>query len=75
MKAVSRRSFLAGTAGALAMPAIGRGQNAANTVRFAVDWVWQGNHSIWTYAAGHRLVRWRKDRAAAYRVVMAPPTT
>lgn len=50
MKAVSRRSFLAGTAGALAMPAIGRGQNAANTVRFAVDWVWQGNHSIWTYA-------------------------
>jgi NitT/TauT family transport system substrate-binding protein len=50
MKGLSRRSFLAGTAGALAMPAISRGQNAASTVRFAVDWVWQGNHSIWTYA-------------------------
>jgi NitT/TauT family transport system substrate-binding protein len=50
MKAVSRRAFVAGTAGALAVPVIGRGQNAAPTVRFAVDWVWQGNHSIWTYA-------------------------
>lgn len=49
MKAISRRSFLAGTAGALAMPALGRAQ-AMHTVRFAVDWVWQGNHSIWTYA-------------------------
>lgn len=50
MKALSRRLFLVGTAGALAMPALVRGQNAAHTVRFAVDWVWQGNHSIWTYA-------------------------
>ena len=49
MKAVSRRSVLVGTAGVLAMPAIGRGQSAASPVRFAVDWVWQGNHSIWTY--------------------------
>ena len=32
------------------MPAIGYGQSGPHTVRFAVDWVWQGNHSIWTYA-------------------------
>lgn len=50
MKGLSRRAFLAGTSGALAMPSIGHGQNAAATVRFAVDWVWQGNHSIWTFA-------------------------
>ena len=50
MTTFSRRAFLAGTAGALAMPAIGRAQNASRTVRFAVDWVWQLNHSIWTYA-------------------------
>ena len=49
MKAVSRRSVLVGTAGVLAMPAIGHGQSASSPVRFAVDWVWQGNHSIWTY--------------------------
>ncbi|HEU5018290.1 MAG TPA: ABC transporter substrate-binding protein [Pseudolabrys sp.] len=50
MAAISRRFFLAGAAGALAMPSLARGQNAAHPVRFAVDWVWQGNHSIWTYA-------------------------
>ncbi len=50
MKGLSRRSFLAGTAGALSLPALARGQNAATPVRFAVDWVWQGNHSIWTFA-------------------------
>jgi len=49
MSRISRRSFLAGTAGALALPAISRGQGTGHTVRFAVDWVWQGNHSIWTY--------------------------
>jgi NitT/TauT family transport system substrate-binding protein len=46
---LSRRSFIAGTAGALAAPRAAFAQNAAK-VRFAVDWVWQGNHSIWTYA-------------------------
>ena len=50
MKPISRRSFIVGTAGALAMPAIVRAQGAPHKVRFAVDWVWQGNHSIWTYA-------------------------
>ena len=50
MKALSRRTFLAGTAGVLAMPAIGHAQGGQHKVRFAVDWVWQGNHSIWTYA-------------------------
>ena len=50
MKSISRRSFIAGTAGTLAMPAIARAQGVPHRVRFAVDWVWQGNHSIWTYA-------------------------
>src|SRR5437764_3403717 len=50
MKAVSRRSLLIGTAAVLAMPAVMRAQSGLKPVRFAVDWVWQGNHSIWTYA-------------------------
>jgi NitT/TauT family transport system substrate-binding protein len=49
MSRISRRSFLAGSAGAFAVPALSRGQGAGHPVRFAVDWVWQGNHSIWTY--------------------------
>ena len=32
------------------MPSIIRAQTGTSKVRFAVDWVWQGNHSIWTYA-------------------------
>jgi NitT/TauT family transport system substrate-binding protein len=46
----SRRAFLAGAAAAFASPPVARAQNARQKVRFAVDWVWQGNHSIWTYA-------------------------
>lgn len=33
----------------IAAPSFLRAQPAMKTVRFAVDWVWQGNHSIWTY--------------------------
>jgi NitT/TauT family transport system substrate-binding protein len=47
---ISRRSLIAGAAGLLAAPAIVRAAGAQQKVRFAVDWVWQGNHSIWTYA-------------------------
>jgi len=50
MPSISRRSFIAGAAGTLAMPSIIRAQTGTSKVRFAVDWVWQGNHSIWTYA-------------------------
>jgi NitT/TauT family transport system substrate-binding protein len=50
MKSISRRSFVGGAAGAITMPVIARAQDAPHKVRFAVDWVWQGNHSIWTYA-------------------------
>jgi NitT/TauT family transport system substrate-binding protein len=47
MTAISRRLLLA--APALALPFAGRAQAPAR-VRFAMDWVWQGNHSIWTLA-------------------------
>jgi NitT/TauT family transport system substrate-binding protein len=48
MHHLSRRTLL-GAAGALAAPFAARAQ-AASRVRFAMDWVWQGNHSIWTLA-------------------------
>lgn len=48
MMRLSRRAVIAGLGGALAAPAIGRAQDAR--VRFAVDFVWQGNHAIWTLA-------------------------
>lgn len=47
---LTRRSVLAGTAGALALPRLSFSQAAATRVRFAVDFVWQSNHSIWTLA-------------------------
>ena len=50
MNGFSRRTFLAATAGALAAPRVTLGQVVMPKVRFAVDWVWQGNHSIWTLA-------------------------
>ena len=50
-KTTSRRAFVMGAAGALATPFVAAlGQASRPKVRFAVDWVWQGNHSIWTYA-------------------------
>lgn len=48
MHQLSRRTLL-GAASALAAPAVAHAQ-AASRVRFAMDWVWQGNHSIWTLA-------------------------
>jgi NitT/TauT family transport system substrate-binding protein len=47
---INRRSFLtsAAAAGLLAFPRPALAQAAR--VRFAVDWVWQGNHAIWTLA-------------------------
>ncbi|HEY7243987.1 MAG TPA: ABC transporter substrate-binding protein [Xanthobacteraceae bacterium] len=46
----SRRAFLMGAGCMLASPAVAVAQDSRQKVRFAVDWVWQGNHSIWTYA-------------------------
>jgi NitT/TauT family transport system substrate-binding protein len=50
MMKVSRRSVLTSAAGALAAPHLSFGQAVAPKVRFAVDFVWQSNHSIWTLA-------------------------
>lgn len=50
MTSISRRSLIAGAAGLVAAPMVVRAQGSRREVRFAVDWVWQGNHSIWTYA-------------------------
>lgn len=48
MVKLSRRSVMAGAASVLVAPRLARAQDTR--VRFAVDWVWQGNHAIWTLA-------------------------
>jgi NitT/TauT family transport system substrate-binding protein len=50
MNTLTRRTFMAAAAGTLAAPSATLGQSANARLRFAVDWVWQGNHSIWTLA-------------------------
>jgi NitT/TauT family transport system substrate-binding protein len=48
---ISRRSVLAGAAAAtLSHPRSSFGQAVPARVRFAVDFVWQSNHAIWTIA-------------------------
>lgn len=47
---ISRRALVAGAAASIAAPSLLRAQTQPRPVRFAMDWVWQGNHSIWTYA-------------------------
>jgi NitT/TauT family transport system substrate-binding protein len=48
---MKRRSFLAGTLATLCAPNIARAQTGnLGRVRFAVDFVWQANHAIWTLA-------------------------
>src|SRR5262245_33061141 len=63
----SRRSFLAATAGSLAAPHVAFGQATPPKVRFAVDWVWQGNHSIWTLAQDRGLFAAEKIDASLER--------
>jgi NitT/TauT family transport system substrate-binding protein len=46
---ITRRAALAAT-GLLASPALLRAQGGRANVRFAVDFVWQSNHAIWTLA-------------------------
>src|SRR5437764_627420 len=50
MTRFSRRSIFAGAAATALVPRLGFGQAAAARVRFAVDFVWQSNHAIWTVA-------------------------
>jgi NitT/TauT family transport system substrate-binding protein len=47
---LTRRSVIAGTAGVVLAPRLGLGQEGPTRVRFAVDFVWQANHAIWTVA-------------------------
>lgn len=51
MIGLDRRAFISAAAGTLAAPMCAFGQGANQRVRCALDWVWQGNHSIWTLAA------------------------
>lgn len=53
--ALSRRSVLAGAAAAALAPRMARSQANLGRVRFAVDFVWQSNHSIWTLAQDNGL--------------------
>ena len=57
MNMLTRRTFIAAAAGTLAAPSATLGQSANARVRFAVDWVWQGNHSIWTLAQDRGIFR------------------
>jgi NitT/TauT family transport system substrate-binding protein len=50
MKKISRRLFLNGAALSTVLPRTTFAQSATARVRFAVDWVWQSNHAIWTLA-------------------------
>ena len=50
MVKLTRRNVIAGAAGMLAAPRISFAQANLLRVRFAVDFVWQSNHSIWTLA-------------------------
>lgn len=51
---VSRRSVLAGAAAVALAPRLSFAQSNEK-VRFAVDFTWQGNHSVWTLAADQGL--------------------
>jgi NitT/TauT family transport system substrate-binding protein len=50
MTDLSRRSVVAGAAATALVPRLSFGQAAPARVRFAVDFVWQANHAIWTVA-------------------------
>jgi NitT/TauT family transport system substrate-binding protein len=47
---LTRRHVVGGAAAALLAPRSSFAQAGLTRVRFAVDFVWQGNHSIWTLA-------------------------
>ena len=65
MSMVSRRLFLSGVTGAL-LPRTVTAQTASR-VRFAVDWVWQSNHAIWTLAQDNGFFAAEKIDAAVER--------
>jgi len=66
MSMVSRRLFLSGAAGAL-LPRPLVAEAAISRVRFAVDWVWQSNHAIWTLAQDKGFFAAEKIDAAVER--------
>ena len=63
---MKRRSFLAGTLATLCAPNLALAQNLGR-VRFAVDFVWQANHSIWTLAEDSGIFAQEKITAAIDR--------
>jgi NitT/TauT family transport system substrate-binding protein len=67
MKKLTRRTFVACAVGTLAAPRLSFGQGTNSRVRFAVDWVWQGNHSIWTLGVDQGLFTKEKVDAAIER--------
>ncbi|GIK80302.1 MAG: ABC transporter substrate-binding protein [Pseudorhodoplanes sp.] len=67
MRNLTRRTFVAGTASAIGFPGLAFAQGANTKVRFAVDWVWQGNHSIWTYGVDQGLFAKEKVDASIER--------
>lgn len=67
MKKVSRRVFVTGAAGLTMLPRVVFGQGALPRVRFAVDWVWQSNHAIWTLAQDKGFFAAEKIEAAVER--------
>lgn len=46
---IARRGLLVAAGATLAAPRPGTAQPAVR-LRFAVEWVWQGNHAVWTHA-------------------------
>jgi len=66
MSKISRRLFLAGATGAIAVPHLAQAQAPAR-VRFAVDWVWQSNHAIWTMAQDQGMLAAEKVDATIER--------
>lgn len=67
MTRLTRRTFVAGTVGTIGLPHLAFAQGANARVRFAVDWVWQGNHSIWTYGVDQGLFAKEKVDATVER--------
>ena len=66
MGMVTRRVVLTGAASAL-LPHAVVAQTSTPRVRFAVDWVWQSNHAIWTMAQDKSFFAAEKIDAAIER--------
>lgn len=65
MAKISRRVMVGGMGSVLAAPSLSFAQETR--VRFAVDFVWQGNHSVWTLAQDKKLFAAEKIEAVLDR--------